>query len=125
VGALPHGAGRAMLEQLAEGAVAKWHAACDEAARLAAVLTSLEGEAPVEAAASDDPEVQRQLAQLHRVERDTREQVEGLRRRVERLHAVASTQEALLRRLALQVGTSPHTPVALQAVHEQLTALEA
>jgi hypothetical protein len=128
LGRLPVGPERSQLQTLAEGAAQGWQQACDEATRLGEVLDGLARDAATlgaTSAPSDDAQVRRQLEQLRRVEADTAEQVDGLRRTVERLHATASTHEAVLRRLALQVRLCQPTPVALRQVHEQLAALTA
>jgi hypothetical protein len=128
LGRLPVGPERAQLQTLAGRAAQGWQEACDEATRLKQVLDGLAQDAASlagMAVVSEDAEVRRQQEQLRRVEADTLEQVDGLRRTVERLHATASTQEAVLRRLVLQVRVCQPTPVALRQVHEQLAALTA
>ncbi len=131
LGRLPRGTARGQLEALVRAAAERWLAARVEAADVGASLDgelehrTLDALTQLEARLEQttDAGVADSLRHLARVHRDTLEQLDGLRRRKERLDAVAAAEVAWLETAAFTVELAPRSPPALLDVASRLEAL--
>lgn len=128
---IPQGAHRARLQALAEAGAARFLAARAEADALQRSLDAqLEAEtasavvALQERLAQDtDAQLRAHLQQLLRVHQDTLEQLEGLRRQLERLDARAAAEAAWLDTAAFSLERAPAADPLLADVVSRLGAL--
>lgn len=131
LGRLPKGPGRARLERLVtEGAARCFEARVEREAAAATIDAQAEREAreavralEERAAQVRDPELLAHLQQLLRVHRDTLEQLDGLRRRAERLEAREAAEAGWLETAAFSLELAPKGEGGLSDLGARLEAL--
>lgn len=131
LGRLPTGAPRTELEALAREGVARWLAVKAERDQLA---ESLDEQAEQEAreavtalseriSETTDAELSAHLGQLRRVHKDTLEQLDGLRRRVERLEARTAAEAGWLETAAFSLELAPRGEAGTRELASRLRSL--
>ena len=131
LGRLPTGAPRTELEALAREGVARWLAVKAERDQLA---ESLDEQAEQEAreavtalseriSETTDAELGAHLSQLRRVHKDTLEQLDGLRRRVERLEARTAAEAGWLETAAFSLELAPKGEAGTRELASRLRSL--
>ena len=128
---LPKGEPRARLEALAHEGASRCVSARAQRDEVAASLDEgLEADARAAVAAlterlteTADAELKSHLAQLLRVHQDTLEQLDGLRRKVERFDARAAAEAGWLETAAFSVELAPKSELGLRELASRLDAL--
>lgn len=131
LGRLPRGGPRAELEALAHEGAARWLEVKAERDLLASSLdehTEQEAREAVTALVerigeTTDTELASHLGQLLRVHRDTLEQLDGLRRKVERLEARTAAEAGWLETAAFSVELAPRNEPGTRELASRLRSL--
>jgi hypothetical protein len=124
-------AARARLDELSREGAQRWISArAEHAALLAGVDVTLEEETRSAVRAledrletTDDGELQTHLAQLLRVHRDTLEQLDSQRRRLERAEARVAAEAGWLETAAFSIELAPRNAVGLGDLAQRLVTL--